>query len=86
MPKKSSKPIGTYRPDAIDIAVSNLINACGFKGESGTDEFYYLLQEAIDSLDGTIEKSHEEGLCYDMSSAIAHAIKDILNKQSGLLN
>ena len=87
MPDTPDKPIGTYRPDAIHIAVENLLKACGCgKGESGTEEFYYLLQEAVDELDGTIEKSHEEGLCYDMASALSGTIRDILAKRRGLLN
>jgi hypothetical protein len=87
MPAKPDKPIGTYRPDAIDIAVENLVTACGFnKSESASEDFYYLLQEAVDELDGTIEQSHEEGLCYDMTHALSGTLRDILGKRSGLLN
>lgn len=87
MPDKSHKPIGDNRPDAIDLAVENLVKACGFdKSESSSERFYYLLQEAIDTLDGTIEESHEEGLCYDMTHALSSTIREILNEQSNLLN
>jgi hypothetical protein len=87
MPDTPDKPIGTYRPDAIDIAVENLVTACGFdKSESASECFYSLLQEAVDELDGTIEKSHDEGLCYDMTHALSGTLRELLKKQSGLLN
>lgn len=95
MPARPDKPIGLYRPDEIDIAVENLVKACGKvcphleleKGESGTEKFYYLLQEAVDTLDGTIEKSHdEEGLFYDMTHALSRTLREILEKERGLLN
>jgi len=59
-------------PDPIYAAVNNLIKVCGFgPGESGTEEFYYALRDVIYDLEGTIEESHKEGLCYDMCAAIA---------------
>lgn len=80
-------PKGLYRSDALDLAVENLATACGFdKSESASEAFYYLLQEAIEQLDGTIETSHEEGLCYDMTHALSGTLRDLLEKRSGLLN
>lgn len=87
MPNKTDKPIGTYRPDEIDRAVENLVAACGFnQSESASEEFYGLLKEAVEKLDGTIETSHEEGLCYDMTHAIYGTLREILEKRTGLLN
>lgn len=82
-----NKTIGLYRSNAIDKAVENLVTACGFdKSESASESFYYLLQEAVDDLEGTIESSHEEGLCYDMTHALSGTLKDLLEKRAGVLN
>lgn len=87
MPKKSNKPTGLYSRGAIYAALGDLIKACGYdRSESATEDFYYLLCEAVDELDGTIEESHKEGLCYDMHSALDCTLQDILEKRSGMLN
>lgn len=74
-------------PDPIYDAVEKLIRACGFdRSESATEDFYYMLRDVIDGLDGTIEASHEEGLCYNMAAAIAGALTARVNAQINTKN
>ncbi len=67
------------KSDALDKAVENLATACGFdKSESASEAFYELLREAVNNLDGVIEQSHKEGLCYDMTHALSCELRDLL--------
>lgn len=60
------------RCDILDKAVENLVDACGFdRSESASEAFYYLLKQAVENLDGSIEESHEEGLCMDMTHCLS---------------
>lgn len=60
-------------PEIMD-AMNALLAACGLSGESGTELLYYWLADAVEALDGTIEASHEQGLCYDMNAAMADVL------------
>ena len=66
----------TYKKTEIDLAMDHLLKACGLHGESGTEKLFHMLKTAIKELDGTIEGSHEEGLCYNMNAAIADKLKE----------
>ena len=75
-----------WLPDPMYDALDEVIKLCGLQGESGTEEFYYMLRDILEDLDGTIEKSHEDGLCYDMCAAISHELAKRSNEQIKKLN
>lgn len=64
-----------YTPTEFDKAMDVLMDAFGFKGESGTELLYYHIRDMVDELEGVIEASHEEGLCYDMTAAMAGTLQ-----------
>ncbi len=89
MPKKKPSKIlkgKQWIPDPMYDALDEVIKLCGLQGESGTEEFYYMLRDILEDLDGTIEKSHEEGLCYDMCAAISGELSKRVNEQVNKLN
>lgn len=63
------------RYEAIRTAINQLMKACGLSGESGTEELFLILENAVAAVDwGIVEESHEEGLCFDVSCLLAEAI------------
>lgn len=65
-----------YTPTPIDKALTALLEACGLRGESGTEQLYYWLQTACHELEGTITTSHAEGLCCNMNAALADKLAE----------
>ena len=64
-------------------AINQLMAACNLQGESGTETLLYRLEEAIDNVDRSIiEKSHEDGLCYDVSWLIAESLVDVCKRDT----
>jgi hypothetical protein len=48
----------------IEIALNDLMKACGLTGESDTETFLHVLSDAVDDVDWDIvERTHAEGLC-----------------------
>jgi len=89
MPKKkpAKRLVGNqWLPDPLYDALNQVIKLCGLQGESGTEEFYYMLRDILEDLDGTIEQSHDEGLCYDMCAAIAGELAKRCQDQIKKLN
>ncbi len=89
MPKKKPSKVlvgKQWIPDPMYDALNEVIKLCGLQGESGTEEFYYMLREILDELDGTIEASHKDGLCYDMCAAISRKLSEHVNEQVNKLN
>lgn len=62
----------TIKNDPIRSAVANLIEVCGYnKSESASEWFLVLLADAVDSVSLEVEESHKDGLCLDVTSALA---------------
>ncbi len=66
--------------NSIDLALDSLLKACGLQGESGTEQLYYWLLRACDELQGTIEESHAEGLCYNMNAALSDKLAEYMRE------
>ncbi len=64
-----------YQKTKFDHVMDMLMDAYGFKSESDTERLYYLIRDMVDELEGTIEASHEEGLCYNMTAAMADTLQ-----------
>jgi hypothetical protein len=62
----------------IDEALNALMKACGFSGESGTEEMFWVLAEAvgrvIEDWDSVVGASHREGLCYNVNAWLSDEI------------
>ena len=61
MPKKKSSKIlagKQWLPDPMYDALNQVIKLCGLQGESGTEEFYYMLRDILEDLDGTTIVEH----------------------------
>lgn len=65
---------------SLHYSLNELMAACGLSGESGTEELYDMLGRAVEELEieGVLEDSHEQGLCYDMNAALAHKLEKYL--------
>lgn len=70
----------TYQKTKFDDAFDLLMDAFELKGESGTEQLYYFLRNMVDELEGTIEESHQEGLCYNMAAAMAGTLQQYHDK------
>ena len=63
--------------DAATIrkALNQLMNACGFRGESGSETLFPVLLHAVEAVDAkwdnVVEQSHEDGLRYDVNALLA---------------
>lgn len=89
MPKKhhSKRLVGNqWLPDPIYDALNEVIKLCGLQGESGTEDFYYMLRDILEDVDGEIEKSHKDGLCLDMCSVISYELAKRCQEQVKKLN
>jgi hypothetical protein len=76
-----------YPSSKIDIAVENLMKSCGdFKGESGTEEFYHLLKQAVKNVNNDLKRSHRDGLCLDMVHALSSELSKLLDEANGRWN
>lgn len=65
----------------LDLEVETLVTAAGFdKSESASENFLYLLYDAVEQVAIEIEASHEEGLCYDATHALADALSALLQE------
>ena len=72
----------SIRENAIRTAINQLMSACGLRGESGTEELFLILRDAVDEVDwGIVEESHREGLCFDVSCLLAEAIEQQLSRR-----
>lgn len=65
----------------IDLALADLLKACGLAGESGTEQLYLWLAHACDELIDVIPESHAEGLCYDMNAALSGKLAEYIEEE-----
>lgn len=71
----------TKENKAIYRALNHLCRACGFAGESGTEEMLAVLTIAMELVENEwyiVEQSHDDGLSYDVNSMLADAICKVL--------
>jgi hypothetical protein len=69
----------------INAALNALMAACGIAGESGMERMFWVLQEAVQTVADNwdiVERSHEDGLCYDVNALLSDAIAVILQEQA----
>jgi hypothetical protein len=62
-----------------------LMEACNLEGESGTEVLFDILYQAVQSVDRqwhVIERSHKDGLCYDVNTMLTEEILKFLSKRS----
>jgi hypothetical protein len=65
----------------IDVALDALLGACGFVGESGSERMFWVLFDAVHNVAnnwGIVEKSHDDGLCYNVNALLSDAIAEVL--------
>lgn len=73
----------TKQNEEIHKALGILMEACGYKGESGTEWFHDALCEAIAEVERNwhvVERSHKDGLCYDVTFLWADALEKAVIK------
>ena len=62
----------------IHKALNELMSACGFSGEIGTERLFHVLLQAIEAVhdewDSVVGQSHRDGLCYDVNVLLAYKI------------
>ena len=71
----------TEKNKRIHKALNVLMEACGFQGESGTEELFDTLLTATANVHeewNIVNKSHEDGLCYDVNGLLADAIEKVV--------
>ena len=75
--------------ESIHKALGELVSACGFSGESGTERLFPFLLEAVEAVDGkwdsVVGQSHRDGLCCDVNALLAEEIASILKKREKML-
>lgn len=74
-----------YQKTKFDEAFDIFMDAFGFKSESDTEQLYYLIRDMVDELEGTIEASHQEGLCYNMTAAMADTLQQYADQMQPTL-
>jgi len=68
-----------YQKTKIDIAIRDLIAACGFdKSEGASEDFYFMLLDAVEGVQPAFEEAHAQNLRMDMGAALASEIEDCL--------
>lgn len=69
---------------AIDRPLNDLMKACDYHGESGTEEFFWVLADAVARVkkdwDAVVGQSHRNGLCYDVNALLTDALVDVLSE------
>jgi hypothetical protein len=66
----------------IRAALNHLMKVCGLRGESGTEQLFYVLSEAMDNIEpGMIQD--DAGLCLDVTWPLAGAIHEVLLNNGG---
>ena len=51
-----------------------IMDVLGLKGESGSEEFVFRLEEAVKNAKKIVNKSHRDGLCYDARLPMARTL------------
>lgn len=65
----------------LDLEVEALVTAAGFdNSESASENFLYVLHDAVHQVMGEIEDSHKDGLCYDATHALAYTLNALLRE------
>jgi hypothetical protein len=64
----------------IYSALFGLAQACGLRGESGSEKLMHVLECALENScwRERVETSHEEGLCYDHCAVLADEIRKVI--------
>jgi hypothetical protein len=65
----------------IYAALNSLMAACGLVGENGTEILFYVLRDAVVSVQNEwsiVEGSHDEGLCFNVNALLAQQIEEAL--------
>lgn len=63
----------------LDLEIEALVAAAGFdNSESASETFLYILHDAACQVMEEIEDSHEQGLCYDATHALADTLNTML--------
>ena len=79
----------TETEESIHKALGELVSACGFSGESGTERLFPFLLEAVEAVDGkwdsVVGQSHRDGLCCDVNALLAEEIASILKKREKMI-
>ena len=74
---------------SIHKALGELVSACGFSGESGTERLFPVLSQAVEAVDGkwdsVVGQSHRDGLCCDVNALLAEEIASILQKREKMI-
>lgn len=73
--------------EVINNALDTLMKACGFQGESGTEELFDALSVAMENVQNewhVVEQSHKDGLCYDVNHMLARALVKELSERETL--
>ena len=60
-----------FRVEAVRNALSEIATLYKFGGDSGTEEMFHLLDNAMVSTEGDIRQGHEDGLFTDCLTALA---------------
>jgi hypothetical protein len=70
----------------IKTALNDLMKACGYSGESGTEALFDVLFDAVHDVRENwdiVEESHEDGLGFDVNSMLADHIEEALLTRDG---
>jgi hypothetical protein len=71
----------------VVAALDAMMKACGLRGESGSEDLFWILLEAMQNVADdkwdTVEQSHKEGLCYDARFLLAEAIIEAVDNGEG---
>jgi hypothetical protein len=77
--------------DKLEIyhALGDLMSACGFSGESGTERLFPVLLEATEAVDvkwdSVVGQSHRQGMSIDVNGLLADEIASILKKREKMI-
>ena len=67
----------------LDLEVEALVTAAGFdNSESASENFLYILHDAVHVVMDEVDESHEDGLCYDATHALADTLNTLLQQPS----
>jgi len=68
------------RIEVVRQALHEIYALYQLQGESGTEELFHLLDNAMDATSGDIRRGHENGLCTDCLSSLArHLDEEFVN-------
>ena len=67
--------------ETLHKALNELMSACGFSGEIGTERRLHVplqaMEDVDDEWDSVVGQSHRDGLCYDVNALLAYKIASI---------